>query len=51
MVDEMLRNRIDLVPLCERLQRLRERYFSEVPRISGDRARLAVEVWPRGPGA
>lgn len=45
MVDHKLLDRIDGIRLSERLERLRERYFSETPRVCGERAKLISKVW------
>jgi len=45
MVDWRLIEEIDNIQLSDRLVRLRERYFSETPRVCGERAKILAKVW------
>ncbi|MFH1487254.1 MAG: pyruvate formate lyase family protein, partial [Chloroflexota bacterium] len=47
---EQLRRQIDFLPLSQRLERLRRRYFEERPRVDAQRLKFAMQSWKETEG-
>ncbi|MBI2906938.1 MAG: hypothetical protein HYX92_04715 [Chloroflexi bacterium] len=45
-----LLNRIDVLPLSPRLQRLKARYFEETPKVCAERLKYSVQAWKESDG-